>query len=51
MMPSNKSLQATRDGRSSVAEAMEDRPVPLRERIALWGHAPLRGSRWLVPLA
>ena len=27
------------------------RPVPLRERIAPWGHAPLRGSRWLVPRA
>ena len=25
--------------------------VPLRERIAPWGHAPLRGSRWLVPRA
>jgi len=34
---------------SAVAEAMADRPVPLRERIAPWGHAPLRGSRPLVP--
>ena len=23
--------------------------VPLRERIAPWGHAPLRGSHHLVP--
>ena len=30
---------------SAVAEAMADRPVPLRERKAPWGHAPLRGSR------
>jgi hypothetical protein len=36
---------------SRVAKAMQDRPVPLRERIAPWGHAPLRGSRHLVPRA
>ena len=36
---------------STVAKAMVDRPVPLRERIAPWGHAPLRGSRWQVPRA
>jgi hypothetical protein len=34
---------------SSYAEATEDRAAPLRERIATWGHAPLRGSRHLVP--
>jgi len=38
---SNKSLQATRDGRSSSAT----------RAYSPWGHAPLRGSRWLVPRA
>ena len=47
-LPPDKS-QAGWMALSSFAKASEDRPVPPRERIAPWGHAPLRGSRHLVP--
>ena len=51
-LPANKSLQATRDGRFPRRQGYAGQASSAsRACIAPWGHAPLRGSRHLVPRA